>query len=97
MLRERFILGFNQPSNLRAGHNELHVTVDHAHYDIRSSGVSTPNAMPVSDKAQPDQPEPSPGTSPGQASPPGQNAGPSISTVDTQPGAGGCRGRSIAG
>jgi len=88
MLRERFILGFNQPSNLRAGHNELHVTVDHANYDIRSSGVSAPNAMPVSDKPQPDQPGPPPGVRPGQPVPPGQHAGPSISSGYTQPGPG---------
>jgi len=52
MLRDRYILGFNQPSHLKNGHNDLHVTIQHASYDIRASGVSTPGEVPVSDPAR---------------------------------------------
>jgi hypothetical protein len=89
MLRERFILGFNQPSNLHPGHNDLHVTVYRASYDVRASGVTAPNAMPVSDKAQPDGPEPPPGVQPGQATRRARSsdapASPVTPSPDTQP------------
>jgi hypothetical protein len=54
MLRDRFILGFNQPSHLKVGNNALVVTTVHGRYDIRTSGVSTPGEVPSSDKAAPD-------------------------------------------
>ncbi len=58
MLRDRYILGFNQPANLRRGHNDLHVSIPHTHYDIHASGVSTPSDVPMSDQPKPDMDAP---------------------------------------